>query len=116
LVHCENAPTPFYFVQTVPQLLIRKLIILLFRQVQLKIHLWIIGRNFSHFSDKEEDKRTIWFSWYKLYQVISTHYELKRNLQDLSIYLRKNSLQSISMPKIENQELQLGRNKIVAQV
>jgi hypothetical protein len=75
------------------------------------IHLWILGRNFSHFSDKEADKRAIFCSWYKLYKTVYEHPELKENLWDLSQFLEKNSLEHKEMPKIENQELQVGKYK-----
>lgn len=76
------------------------------------IHLWILGRNFSHFSDKEADKRAIFCSWYKLYRTVYEHPELKENLWDLSQFLEKNSLEHKEMPKIEDQELQVGKYKI----
>ncbi|RIJ48701.1 hypothetical protein D1614_09210 [Maribellus luteus] len=76
------------------------------------IHLWILGRNFSHFSDKEEDKRAVWCSWYRLFRVIHENPHLNNNLNLLSDFLRKNSLQHQSLPNTGKQTFQLGRYKI----
>lgn len=79
----------------------------------LKIKFLILGRNFSHFSDKEEDKRAIWCSWYKLFRVIQENPEFAGNLLLLLNHLENQTLQAVALPENYKTELQLGKFQFI---
>lgn len=80
------------------------------------IELLILGRNFSHFSDKMEDKRAIWCSWYRLLKIVTEDPLLKTDLTKLLNSLRTNSIQNESIPVNEEMNLQIGKYKILISI
>jgi hypothetical protein len=85
----------------------------------INIELLILGRNFSHFSDKEEDERAIWCSWYTLVKLVSENPNCINDLSFLSDILRENNIKhnvKISKEEIESIEdevLQVGNSKVI---
>jgi hypothetical protein len=73
------------------------------------LRLIVLGRNFSHFSDIQEEKNAIWVSWYTLQKAITTNPELKNDLFELANYLEKNSLEKGDFIIDDEQVLHVGK-------